>query len=187
MRIIKFNELKLKNIDEDSFYKLYLQNLSTDNITDDSFQAPTRQYEIFYLDSDEKKLLLLNTNYIKNHDLSFQELYYDYSIALKVYNLLLDINDGIDAEMYEINELYKDERLEKEKQINLLRQLDNEIFSKALHEYNIIINSEIYHQYQMLLEENELLKYKLNSINNTQKTNLIQKILNKFKQKKLPL
>lgn len=172
MRKIEFNELKLKdNNNEENFYEFYLQNLQ-DNIEEkDSFTSPEKKYEICFLNILEGKIILLNKNYINSSDTSEQELFYDYSIAYKVYNLMLDIEDGIVAEKDEINELYKDERLEKSKEIEELKKQDEEIFRKKQEEYNIIINSIIYKEYIEIKEENEKLKNE-NKI-------LIEKINNK--------
>lgn len=172
MRKIEFNELKLKNIkDEESFYQYYLQNLQNDIEEETSFIKPEKKYEIFYLNIFEGKTILLNTTYINSQNNFEQELFYDYSIAYKVYNLMLDIEDGIVAEKDEINELYKDERLEKSKEIEELKKQDEEIFRKKQEEYNIIINSIIYKEYIEIKEENEKLKNE-NKI-------LIEKINNK--------
>lgn len=159
MREIQFNELKLKdNNKEENFYEFYLQNLQ-DNIEEkESFTNPEKKYEICFLNILEGKIVLLNKNYINSKDNSKQELFYDYSIAYKIYNLMLDIEDGIEAEKYEFNELYKNERLEKRKQIEELKKQDEEIFKKKQEEYNIIINSTIYKEYIKLKEENEKLK-----------------------------
>lgn len=159
MRKIEFCELKLKdNNNEENFYEFYLQNLQ-DNIEEkDSFTTPEKKYEICFLNILEGKTILLNKNYINSKDNSEPELFYDYSIAYKVYNLMLDIEDGIEAEKNEFNELYKDERLEKSKEIEELKKQDEEIFKKKQEEYNIIINSAIYKQYIEIKEENEKLK-----------------------------
>lgn len=159
MREIQFNELKLKdNNNEENFYKFYLQNLQ-DNIEEkDFFASPEKKYEICFLNILEGKIVLLNKNYINAKESAEQELFFDYSIAYKVYNLMLDIEDGIEAEKDEINELYKDERLEKSKEIEKLKRQDEEIFRKKQEEYNIIINSTIYKEYIEIKEENKKLK-----------------------------
>ena len=198
MRKIKFNELKLKDInDEEIFYQSYLNNLQ-DNIikSDTSLQSPVKQYEIFYLDILGGKIILLNKNYIESDNITNQELFYDYQIALKIYNLMLDIVDGINDEKNEINELYKDERLQKSEEIEKLKDQDKNIFKKKQEEYNIIINSEIYKSYSKLKDENEKLKNEnkrlTEEINNfsvqqNNKVSLFQKLINKFKNKRLPM
>ena len=189
MRNIKFEELKLKNInDVDTFYSAYLKTLNNIEKHNHSFNKPSKQYEIFYLDELDDRSILLNKDYIQKEDTSGQDLFFDYSIAFKIYNLMLDISDGIQDEQNEFNELYKDERLEKYKEILELRNKDDELFSKAVNEYNIITNSSFYNNYLDLVEENKKLKeentiLKENYNVNLPKrnTNFFQKIFNKFK------
>ena len=117
MRKIEFNELKLKNRNgEETFYQSYLKNLPDNIKSDNTFHIPVKQYEIFYLNILGGKLILLNKDYI-DKDTTDSELFFDYSIAYKVYNLMLDIEDGIEDEKNEFNELYKEERLQKNNEI----------------------------------------------------------------------
>ena len=191
MRKIKFNDLNLKNInDVNVFYQYYLKTLQSEIETDSSFHLPSKQYEIFSLEELDGKLFLLNKNYIKNEDTTNQELFYDYSIAFEIYNLFLDIYDGIEDEKNEFNELYLNERLDKNNQIEILKAEDESLYLKALEEYDIITNSQIYNDYLNLLKENESLKkelsllkekpsddFKLQTTNNT----ILEKIINKIK------
>lgn len=192
MRKIKFNELNLKNInDVNVFYKYYLKTFQNEIQKDSSFVLPSKQYEIFSLEELEGKLFLLNKNYIKNEDTANQELFYDYSIAFEIYNLFLDIYDGIEDEKNEFNELYLNERLDKNNQIEILKAEDESLYLKDLEEFNIITNSQIYNDYLNLLKENEALKkeilelqkkssnnFKLQTTNNS----LLEKIINKIKK-----
>ena len=191
MRKIKFNELNLKNInDVNTFYKYYLKTFLNEIQKDSSFVLPSKQYEIFSLEELDGKLFLLNKNFIKNDDNTNQELFYDYSIAFEIYNLFLDIYDGIEDEKNEFNELYLNERLDKNNQIEILKAEDESLYLKALEEYDIITNSQIYNDYLNLLKENEALKkeilqlqektsnnFKLQTTNNS----LLEKIINKIK------
>ena len=109
MRNIKFEELKLKNInDVDTFYSAYLKTLNNIEKHNHSFNKPSKQYEIFYLDELDDRSILLNKDYIQKEDTSGQDLFFDYSIAFKIYNLMLDISDGIQDEQNEFNALSKD-------------------------------------------------------------------------------
>ncbi len=190
MRKIEFNELKLKNINnEESFYQYYLENLQNNIEEETCFTEPKRKYEIFYLNIFGGKIILLNTNYINSESNSEQELFFDYSTAYRIYNLMLDIEDGIDAERDEFNELYKDERLKKNEEIEQLKKQDTEKFLKKKEEYNIIINSEIYLKYLKLKEENEKLKNENamlieksnNNLITKNKVGIFQKLINVFK------
>ena len=192
MRKIKFSELNLKNInDANVFYKYYLKTFKTEIQKDSSFVFPSKQYEIFSLEELDGKLFLLNKNYIKNEDITNQELFFDYSIAFEVYNLFLDIYDGIEDEKNEFNELYINERLDKNNQIEILKAEDESLYLKALEEYDIITNSQIYNDYLNLLKENEDLKKEISllqekSSNNfklqTTNNSLLEKIINKIKK-----
>ena len=145
MRKIEFDELKLKDIkDEETFYQIYLEKLQDDIELNNTLQFPVKQYEIIYLNILGGKLILLNKNHITNKSENGVEIFFDYSIAFKVYNLLLDIRDGIENEKYEFNELYKDERLKKYEEIEELIKQDDELFQNKQKEYNSTINSNIY-------------------------------------------
>ena len=109
---------------------------------------------------------------------------------LKVYNLMLDINDGIKGEQNEFNELYKEERIEKYKQILDLKKQDDILFVKALDEYNILRNSELYKNYTRLLEENDKLRVQVENLTkqlNANNVGFFKKLVNKFTRKRLPM
>lgn len=193
MRRIEFDELKVKDsYDEDTFYQYYLETLSEKVNLQKEFKMPEKIYEIFYLNILGGKIILLNKDYIQKVDIDNQELYYDYETAYKIYNYFLEIYDSIEDEKYEFNELYKNERLEKTDKINKLKLKDDNLFNKAVTEYNIIINSSIYTEYLKVIKENKKLKELNNELeekinNNTKNAfvELFQKILKKFRTKKL--
>ncbi len=190
MRKIEFHELKLKNTeDANMFYQSYLQTFQKPALKEDSFQRPSKQYEICYLNILDGKLVLLNKDYIEKFDISNQELFFDYSLALTIYSLMLDIQDGILDEKQECNELYKEERLKKEEEIELYKKKDELLFQKALEDYEIISHSALYQDYRILLEEyqklkqeNELLLEKCNTslILPTAKAHFFDNIRNKI-------
>lgn len=192
MRNIEFKELKVKdNYDEENFYQFYLKNLQEEITIQKTFKEPIKQYEIFYLNILGGKILLLDKDYIAKEDNTNQELYYNYDLAYKIYNYLLDIYDGIEDEKNEFNELYKNERLKINSNIEKIRKEDNDIYIKALNEYNIIKNSQLYKEYINIIEKNKKLKEQnkeLNEkINNITKNNigLVQRIFNRLKNRKL--
>lgn len=190
MRKIEFNEINFKNdCDEETFYQLYLQGLKKEEQKDKEFICPTKKYEIFYLNILGGKIILLNKKYILKEDKLNQDLYYDYSIAYKIYNNLLDIYDGIEEEKNEINELYKDERIAKSEENEKLQLKDETLFLEKQQEYNIISNSNIYKEYIQLQKENEELKEQnklLQEKLNSKKTSIFTKIYNKLFIKRLP-
>lgn len=196
MRKIEFNELKLKDInDEETFYQTYLKKLQKNVNTDKNYHVPIKQYEIFFLNILGGKLILLNKDYINNNDITNSEIFFDYSIALKVYNLMLDIIDGIEAEENEFNELYKNERLQKDKEIGQLKKQDDMLFQKKQDECNDVMNKDIYNNYLKLNEENKQLKLeneklkeeiKQISIEPNNNIGFFQRLINRFKNKKLP-
>lgn len=129
MRNIEFKELKVKdNYDEENFYQFYLKNLQEEITIQKTFKEPIKQYEIFYLNILGGKILLLDKDYIAKEDNTNQELYYNYDLAYKIYNYLLDIYDGIEDEKNEFNELYKNERLKINSNIEKIRKEDNDIY-----------------------------------------------------------
>lgn len=192
MRNIEFKELKVKDTyDEENFYQFYLKNLQEKTTIQKAFKEPIKQYEIFYLNILGGKILLLDKDYILKEDNANQELYYNYDLAYKVYNYFLDIYDGIENEKNEFNELYKEERLKIDSDIEKTRKEDDELYKKALDNYNIIKNSQLYKEYINIIEENKKLKEQNKELNekikNMTKNNIgfIQRIFNRFKNTKL--
>lgn len=138
MRYIEFNQLKLKNIkDEELFYEYYLQTLPEVLDEDDKNEMPMKQYEIFELNILDGKIILLKTSYINSKEIDGQELFFDYSIALKVYYLMLEIDECEKAEEEEISELYIEEKIEKQKEIEKLKKIDEKLYKEAIEEYKI--------------------------------------------------
>lgn len=197
MRKIEFNELKLKDIkDEGIFYKSYLKRIQNGIEKEKSFHKPDKKYEIFYLNILDGKIILLNNDYIENDNSTEAEVFYDYQIAYKVYNLILDIYDGIEDEKNEFNGLYEEERIEKAREIAELKKEDERLFSDAMEKYDIVVKSDIYIKYIKLQEENIKLKNekkelieKLKNTSNMQSTNVgfLKRIMDRFKNKKLPM
>ena len=139
--------------------------------------------------NDFKNKSKLKQKYILKKDISNQELYYDYSIAYKIYNYLIEIYSGINDEMNEMNELYKDERMQKNEEIRILKLKDEELFSKDIQEYDVIYNSSIYKKYMQLQKENEDIKKQnnelLKQLNEKNNVGFFDRILNKISTKKL--
>lgn len=142
MRTIEFNELNLKEkYNEDEFFQIYINSLPKEKTKKSSANAPTKKYEIFWLNILGGKVILLNKKHIRNNNTENQELYYDYKTAYKIYNHLLDIYDCVEAENYEIPDLYLNEKLEKSYKISKLKQEDELLFKEALAFYNSSIEN----------------------------------------------
>lgn len=190
MRKIEFNELKLKNnCSEEQFYEIYMNGLESTPLENSIIGKPSKKYEVCFLNILDGKIIAINKNYVNNDNLDDQELYYDYDIAKQIANTLSDIQDGIVAEQYEFIELYKDERLKKDKLISDLKAEDKKIFDEKEKEYNILINSKLYSEYQKVLEENNKLKLENKNLleTNQKKTGFFAKLVNKMRTKKLKL
>lgn len=137
MRTIEFSELNLKEkYNEDEFFQLYINSLPKEKTKKSSTHAPTKKYEIFWLNILGGKIILLNKKHIRTNSTENQELYYDYKTAYKIYTYLLDIYDCIEAENYDMPELYLNEKLEKSYKISKLQQQDDILFKEALEVYN---------------------------------------------------
>lgn len=190
MRKIEFNELNLKNnCSEEQFYEIYMNELETTPVDNALIGQPSKKYEVCLLNILDGKIIAINKNYINNDNFDDQELYYDYDIARQIADNLSDIQDGIGAEQYEFIELYKDERLKKDKLISDLKSQDKKIFAEKEKEYNILINSKLYSEYQKVLEENNKLKLENKNLleTNQKKTGFFAKLVNKMRTKKLKL
>ena len=188
MRKIEFNELKLKNnSSEEQFYEIYIQGLDSVPTESAIISKPEKKYEVCLLNILDGKIIAINKNYINNDNFDGQELYYNYDIAKQIANYLSDIQDGILAEQYEFIELYKEERLKKEKLISELKLQDEKIFNEREKEYNILINSKLYSEYQKILEENNKLKLENKNLlmASQNKIGFFYKLVNKIKNKKL--
>lgn len=196
MRKIEFSELKLRNIyEEKTFYQEYLKNLPNVINDDKVLNIPVKQYEIFYLNILGGKLILLNKDYIDNTDNTDSELFFDYSIAFKVYNLMLDIIDDIEDEKNEFNELYKNDRLQKSEEIEKLKKQDDEIYKIKQKEFEEEIYPDIYKNYLKLKDENEQLRFEneklkeeIKNISITPNNNIgfFKSLINRLKNKRLP-
>lgn len=188
MRKIEFNELKLKNnCSEEQFYEIYIQGLDSVPTESAIINKPEKKYEVCLLNILDDKIIAINKNYINNDNFDGQELYYNYDIAKQIANYLSDIQDGILAEQYEFIELYKDERLKKEKLISEFKLQDEKIFNEKEKEYNILINSKLYSEYQKILKENNKLKLENKNLlmASQKKIGFFYKLVNKIKNKKL--
>ena len=194
MRKVEFSELKLKDTSsEELFYQKYLKNLQDRIKESDEIQEPTKQYEIFDLNIFEGKIILLNKDYIVSQNESEALLFYDYEHALKVYKLLLDIEDGINDEQNEFNELYKEERLQKDKEIERIKEQDEKLYEEKKVEYNNVINSRLYKDWDNLREENERLrlenkrlKEEIDELKHKNNNIFLRKLINMLKNKRLP-
>lgn len=189
MRKIEFSELKLKNdYSEEDFYNVYLHNIETSHKKDNLIEEPIKKYEVCQLNILGGKIIAIDKNYIDNPNTDLQELYYDYTIAKEIANYLSDIQDGILAEQEEFVELYKDERLQKDKLIKELQLKDSSIFEEQQKEYNILINSSLYSEYQKLLKENaELKNENKNLLLNEKHKGFFARLADKFRNKKLTI
>ena len=178
MRKINFNELKLKEkYNENTFFEYYSKNLKKEIKEENNYKKPSKKYEIFYLNIFEGKIVLLNKEYINNNNLENQEIFYSYEIAYKIYNNLLDIYDGIEAEKNEFNELYIDERMKKNLEIEKLKKIDEEIFNNAIKEYQNLNQDKKY-------KENVEREEKNLNISNIKNNNIsfLKKLINKIKE-----
>ena len=190
MRRIDFKDIRIKDIkDVDEFYKAYIERLPEDKEPDKDLLSPVKQYEIVELDVNGGVPILIDIDNILSFAGDGQEIFYDYKIAYKVYNLMLDIKDGLDSEQEECPEIYDEERLNILAEIERLKIEDEELFKQKQEEYEIIINSDFFKEYvsiksevEKLKEENKELKER--TIGETgiviKKEGFFQKFINKF-------
>ena len=190
MRRIDFKDIRIKDIkDVDEFYKAYIERLPEEKEPEKDLLSPVKQYEIVELDHNGGVPILIDIDNILSFAGEGQEIFYDYKIAYKVYNLLLDIKDSIDSEKEEYPEIYDEERLNILAEIERLKIEDEELFKQKQEEYEIIINSEFFKDYlkiksevEKLKEENKELKER--TVGETgivlKKEGFFQKFINRF-------
>ena len=189
MRSIKYSELNLKNdIDEEDFYNQYLNSLNSEIQNDIVFKEPEKRFEIVQSDILDGKVLLLKSEYINSNSNIEKDIFYDYSIAFQVYNIILDIEEGLQVEEQSIDGLYEYQRTEYYKEIQKLKEMDEELLKKKKEEYDIIKNSNLYKEfcslkqdYIKLEKENEELRNKIETKIAVKKVGFFEKIISFLK------
>ena len=126
---------------------------------------PSKKYEIFTLDTLGGKIFLTETSDLPAGE--NKELYYNFKIANNIYQKLIDIQDASFNEYEEVKELYEREILKNESEIEDLKLRDNELLKKDLEVYELISQTSLYENYQILNKDKENLVKKNEQLNKT--------------------
>jgi len=184
VRMLAAKDILIANCDTDSKEQLntsvvkYLKNkyselLLTTNSNLNVLNKPNKIYEIFTLDAFGGKTFLIDANELPDGE--NRDLYYNFEIANKIYQKIIDIKDSTFNEYEEVTFLYEKEILKKEMEIMDLKSKDNQLFEKDTTTYNLISQTPLYRNYQLLNKDKEHLLTENQNLNKTI-NNLNQKL-----------
>ena len=118
---------------------------------------PQKKYEIYKLISDDETLMLINTNYFPATE--NREVYYDKDLAIQIYENMQNLEQNIICSFPELIELYQNDVIEIQNQIEKLKIEDNLRYEEDMKNYQMLCNSDMF-------------KYIKEDINNTRQENL---------------
>ena len=147
------------------FRDKYNNLLASANENANLLYQPIKKYEIFTLDTLGGKIFLTETSDLPTGE--NKELYYNFKTANNIYQKLIDIQDASFNEYEEVKELYEREILKNESEIEDLKLRDNELFKKDLEVYELISQTSLYENYQILNKDKENLVKKNEQLNKT--------------------
>lgn len=125
-------------------------------------REPSKKYEIFNLNG---KTFLTETRGLPNGD--NKELYYNFEIANKIYQIITDIKDSALNDYEEIHDLYKKEILEKENEIEELKVEDRELYEEDIKIYEIVSQTTLFNKYNLLIRDKEYLQKENDNLRET--------------------
>lgn len=125
-----------------------------------------KSYEIFKLDLSTENIYLLNKKElpVQNSPMEKQELFFKYENAKKALELLKKIYENIANNHEETIEIMSDEINEFKEELEFVRKKDEEDYLESVKLYTKIKNTDFMIQYKKILEENEKLENKIESI-----------------------
>lgn len=162
---------KLKELDKTQKYatveKVCLERyIALKSQEDSSFEfdnRPIKKYEIYKLCIDTEKLMMCDTKYFS--DSEEKEVYYDKDIAFEIYEIMSQLEENVANSFPELLELYQEEIIEKQREIEDLQKEDEAKFQEAINTYELINASDIFQKmkndYEFSQKENFELKEQL--------------------------
>lgn len=131
-------------------------------------KEPKKEYEIYKLNLDTEKLMLINT---KNFtDINEKEVYYNKNIAFEIYDKMFQLEQNIENSFPELIEMCQEEIIKIQEIISRLKKEDEEKYNEAINTYNTIYNSGILemmkNNFKKIEIEKEDLKQQLEKSNN---------------------
>ena len=96
-----------------------------------------------------------------------RDLYYSFEIANQIYQRIIDIQDSTFNDYEEVKYIYERDILQTESEISDLKIRDNEAFEKDINAYNLISQTPLYENYQLLNKDKEHLVAENENLNKT--------------------
>lgn len=164
-KLIKFDEEQLDNNAIKYFRNKYSALLSSENGNINLLFQPNKRFEIFTLDTLGGKSFLVEASSLPDGE--GRDLYYSFEIANQIYQRIIDIQDSSFNDYEEVKYIYEREILQTESEISDLKIKDNEVFEKDINAYNLISQTPLYENYQLLNKDKEHLAAENEKLNKT--------------------
>lgn len=164
-KIIKFDEEQLDVNSVRYFRNRYSMLLSSKSNNINLLYQPNKEFEIFKLDVFGGKVFLAEVSGLPDGD--NRDLYYNFEIANQVYQKVIDIQDSSFNDYEDVKYIYEREISQIESEIFDLKIKDNEEFEKDMNVYNLISQTSLYDNYQLLNRDKERLVEENENLNIT--------------------
>lgn len=152
-KLIKFDEEQLNNNAVKYFRSKYSMLLSSEIENINLLFQPNKRFEIFTLDALGGKTFLVEASSLPDGE--NRDLYYSFEIANQIYQRIIDIQDSSFNDYEEVRYIYEREILQTENEISDLKLRDNEMFEKDINAYDLISQTPLYENYQLLNKDKE--------------------------------
>lgn len=164
-KVMKFEEEQLNISSVKYFRNRYSMLLSSKSNNINLLFQPNKQFEIFTLDIFGGKVFLVEASSLPYGD--NRDLYYNFEIANQVYQKTIDIQDCTFNDYEDVKYIYEREISQIESEISDLKIKDNEEFEKDMNAYNLISQTPLYDNYQLLNRDKEKLMEENENLNRT--------------------
>lgn len=152
-KLIKFDEEQLNNNVVKYFRSKYSMLLSSESENINLLFKPNKRFEIFTLDAFGGKTFLVEASSLLDGE--NRDLYYSFEIANQIYQRIIDIQDSSFNDYEEVRYIYEREILQTESEISDLKLRDNKMFEKDMKAYDLISQTPLYENYQLLNRDKE--------------------------------
>lgn len=164
-KLKKFDEEQLDNNAIKYFRNKYSMLLSSESDNINLLFQPNKRFEIFTLDTLGGKSFLVEASSLPDGE--GRDLYYSFEIANQIYQRMIDIQDSTFNDYEEVKYIYERDILQTESEISDLKIRDNETFEKDINAYNLISQTPLYENYQLLNKDKEHLVAENENLNKT--------------------
>lgn len=164
-KIMRFDEEQLNVSSVKYFRNRYSMLLSSKSNNINLLFQPNKEFEIFTLDVYGGKVFLVEASSLPDGD--NRDLYYNFEIANQIYQKTIDIQDSTFNDYEDVKYIYEREISQIENEIFDLKIKDNEEFEKNMNAYNLISQTPLYGNYQLLSKDKEKLAEENENLNRT--------------------